>query len=65
MLTIHHRVKSRDVIVRRYHVVGKIIPEILGFELASFSDKKSSCVWERQEASFLDKKSNANHCIEI
>ena len=30
-LTIHHRVKSCDVIVRRYHVVGKIIPEILGF----------------------------------
>jgi len=30
-------------------VVGKIIPEILGFELASF----------------LDKKSNANNCIQI
>ena len=37
-------------------MVGKIIPEILGFELASFSDKKSRCVWERQGASFLDKK---------
>ena len=38
-LAIHYRVKSRDVIVRRYHVVGKIIPEILGFDLASFLDK--------------------------
>ena len=54
-----------DVIARRYHVVGKIIPEILGFELASFSEKKSRCVWERQGASFLDKKSNAIYCAQI
>ena len=38
-------------------MVGKILPEILGFELASFSDKKSKFVWERQGALFLDKKS--------
>ena len=57
--------ESRDVIVRRYHVVGKIIPEILGFELASFSDKKSRCFWERQGASFLDKKFNAIYCVQI
>ena len=43
---INHQVKSRDVIVKRYHVIGKILPEILGFELASFLDKKSRCVWE-------------------
>ena len=64
-LTIRYRMKSCDVIVRRYHVIGKIIPKILGFELASFSDKKSRCVWERQWASFLDKKSNANYFIQI
>ena len=29
-------------------MIGEIIPEILGFELASFLDKKSSCVWERR-----------------
>ena len=48
-LTIHYRVKSHGVIVRRYHEVGKILPEILEFELASF----------------LDKNSNANYCIQI
>ena len=46
-------------------MVGKILPEILGFELASFSDKKSKFVWERQGASFLDKKSNAIYCVQI
>ena len=58
----HNNLKPR---FSRYHVVGKSIPEILGFELASFSDKKSRCIWERQRASFLDKKSDTNYWIQI
>ena len=56
MLTILHRVKSRDVIVRRYHVVGKIIPEILGFELASFSDKKPEHILVRLKQQYKNRK---------
>ena len=47
--------KSRDVIVGRYHVVGKIIPEILGFELASFLDKKSNAIYCVQIWGFFEK----------
>ena len=57
-LTIHYRVKSRDVIVVRYHVIGEIVPEILGVELASFLDEKSRYVLERLGASFMEKKQN-------
>ena len=32
----HYRVKSHDVIIGRYHVIGEIIPEILVIELTSF-----------------------------
>ena len=34
--THDQREKSRDIIVRRYRMIGKIILKILGFELASF-----------------------------
>ena len=46
-------------------MVGKIIPEILGFELASFLDKKIQMCLGTELVSFLDKKSNANYCIQI
>ena len=46
-------------------MIGEIIPEILGIELASFLDKKSRCVWKRLGASFLDEKSNVNDCIQF
>ena len=46
-------------------MIGEIIPQILGIEQASFLDKKSRYFWERLGASFLDKKSNVNDCIQF
>ena len=44
-------------------MIGEIIPQILGIELASFLDKKSRYLWKRLGASFLDLKSNVIDCI--
>ena len=51
-------------------MVGMVIPEILGIELASFLDKKSNenfkiLILGFELASFLDKKSNKNFKIMI
>ena len=54
--------------VPRDFIIGDIIinfSENMGIEWASFVIEKSTCVWECQEASFVDKKSMANIYIEF
>ena len=45
-------------------MIGEIIPQILRIEQASFGQKIQICL-ETSGASFLDKKSNVNDCIQF